>query len=130
MLLCAATLYPDPKIYLGFTMCLMKNYQDIPKRGLIEDCALEHAIDFEELSDCANQDDGGYGVDMLRKSVARSSEVRGFTRFLPQLSSNRVTSRLVSQRAARSASTRRSTVFGMTASGRTAHTGLGSTTWF
>lgn len=75
MLLCASTLYPDPKIYLGFAMCLIKDYEDIPQRSLIEDCALEHAIDFDKLSDCASQDDGGYGVDMLRKSVSRSAAV-------------------------------------------------------
>lgn len=76
MLLCAASLYPDPKTYLGFAMCLIKDYEDIPRRALIEDCALEHAIDFEKLSDCASQDDGALGVDMLRSSVRRSSEVK------------------------------------------------------
>lgn len=75
MLLCASNLYPDPKIYLGFAMCLIKDYEDIPQRSLIEDCALEHAIDFDKLSDCASQDDGGFGVDMLRKSVGRSAAV-------------------------------------------------------
>lgn len=76
MLLCAANLYPDPKIYLGFAMCLIKDYQHIPQRGHFEDCALEHAIDFDQLSDCASQDDGAFGVDMLRNSVRRSAEVR------------------------------------------------------
>ncbi|KUI68850.1 hypothetical protein VM1G_04172 [Cytospora mali] len=73
VLLCAASLYPDPKIYLGFTMCMIKDYGDIPQRSLIEDCALEHAIDFEQLDDCASRDDGGFGVGMLRDSVRRSS---------------------------------------------------------
>lgn len=75
MLLCAASLYPDPKIYLGFTMCMIKDYGDIPQRGLIEDCALEHAIDFEKLDDCASKDDGGFGVGMLRDSIRRTSKV-------------------------------------------------------
>lgn len=75
MLLCAANIYPDPKIYLGFAMCLIKDYQDIPQRSHFEDCALEHAIDFDKLSDCASQDDGAFGVDMLRTSVRRSAEV-------------------------------------------------------
>lgn len=75
MLLCAANIYPDPKIYLGFAMCLIKDYQDIPQRSHFEDCALEHAIDFDKLSDCASQDDGAFGVDMLRNSVRRSAEV-------------------------------------------------------
>lgn len=78
MLLCAASLYPDPKTYLGFAMCMIKDYEDIPQRNLIADCALEHAIDFEKLSDCSSQDDGAFGVDMLRSSVRRSAEVRSF----------------------------------------------------
>lgn len=72
--LCAAHLYPDPKIYLGFTMCLSKDYKDIPQRELVEDCALEHAIDFNNLNNCAAQDDGAFGVHMLRSSVQRTSE--------------------------------------------------------
>ncbi|KAK7218739.1 hypothetical protein V2G26_006742 [Clonostachys chloroleuca] len=50
--LCASELYPDPKISLGFIMCLTKDYKHIPDRSLIEDCALEHAIDFQQLNDC------------------------------------------------------------------------------
>ncbi|POS75777.1 hypothetical protein DHEL01_v205828 [Diaporthe helianthi] len=74
MLLCAEDLYPDPKTYLGFSMCLMKDYQHIPQRNLIEDCALEHAIDFGKLDKCASKDDGAWGVEMLRNSVRRSSD--------------------------------------------------------
>ncbi|KAI1101084.1 hypothetical protein F4804DRAFT_24161 [Jackrogersella minutella] len=74
--LCALNLYPDPKIYLGFTMCLTKDYNLIPQRELVEDCALEHAIDFEKLNECATKDNGAFGMDMLRESVARTSSVR------------------------------------------------------
>ena len=74
--LCAQKLYPDPKTYLGFTMCLMRDYKQIPQRSLIEDCALEHAIDFNELNECATKDDGAFGIGMLRDSVRRSAEVR------------------------------------------------------
>ncbi|KAK1996057.1 hypothetical protein LX36DRAFT_682662 [Colletotrichum falcatum] len=70
--LCAAHLYPDPKINLGFTMCLTREYGSIPDRTLVEDCALEHAIDVKALNDCATEDDGGFGVGMLRDSVRRS----------------------------------------------------------
>jgi hypothetical protein len=73
--LCAAELYPDPKIYLGFTMCLSRQFSNIPDRNLVEDCALEHAIDFQKLNDCATQDDGAYGVSLLRNSVQLSSAV-------------------------------------------------------
>jgi hypothetical protein len=73
--LCAAHLYPSPVIYLGFTMCLSRDYQDIPDKDLVEDCALEHGIDFEELNKCASSDDG-FSVALLRNSVRRSRDVR------------------------------------------------------
>ncbi|KAI0404258.1 hypothetical protein F4802DRAFT_247853 [Xylaria palmicola] len=73
--LCAHQLYPDPKIWLGFTMCLTKDYSAIPQRALVEDCALEHAVDFEKLNECAIRDDGAFGMAMLRESVQRSASV-------------------------------------------------------
>ncbi|KAH6632732.1 hypothetical protein F5144DRAFT_603451 [Chaetomium tenue] len=73
--LCAQRLYPDPKTYLGFTMCLTRDYKHIPQRSLIEDCALEHAIDFDKLNDCATKDDGAFGIGMLRESVERTAKV-------------------------------------------------------
>ncbi|CCC13279.1 unnamed protein product [Sordaria macrospora k-hell] len=72
--LCAQKLYPDPKIFLGFTMCLTKNYDEIPQRSLIEDCALEHAIDFDKLNQCATKDDGALGMALLKDSVKRSAD--------------------------------------------------------
>jgi hypothetical protein len=80
--LCAADMYPDPKTYLGFTMCLTREYQDIPQRSLVEDCALEHGIDFGKLNECAVRDDGGFGMGMLRDSVRRSTDVSFVTFFL------------------------------------------------
>jgi hypothetical protein len=73
--LCAQKLYPDPKTYLGFTMCLTRDYRHIPERSLVEDCALEHAIDFDKLNECATKDDGAFGIGMLRDSVRRSTKV-------------------------------------------------------
>jgi hypothetical protein len=73
--LCAREMYPDPKINLGFIMCLTKDYSHIPERTLVEDCALEHAIDFQALNECATRDDGAHGMDLLRKSVKRSQDV-------------------------------------------------------
>lgn len=73
--LCAFELYPDPKISLGFTMCITRDYDNIPGRELVEDCALEHAIDVGALNDCAMRDTGAHGLDMLRRSVMRSSDV-------------------------------------------------------
>lgn len=74
--LCALELYPDPKISLGFIMCLTRDYEQIPDRVLIEDCALEHAIDFQALNECATKDDGAYGLGLLRHSIQRTTEVR------------------------------------------------------
>ena len=71
--LCAADLYPDPKIYLGFTMCLTREYERIPERTLIEDCALEHGIDFGRLNGCISRDDA-YAAGLLRDSVRRSAD--------------------------------------------------------
>ena len=73
--LCAAREYPDPKLYLGFTMCLSQDYAEIPARSLLEDCAMEHGMDFDRLNDCASDDDGAKGIDMLRTSVQRSTEL-------------------------------------------------------
>lgn len=73
--LCAQELYPDPKQFLGFTMCMERDFRHIPQRSLVEDCALEHALDFDKLNECATKDDGGFGIGMLRESVRRTSQV-------------------------------------------------------
>jgi hypothetical protein len=72
--LCAASEYPDPKTYLGFTMCMERHYQDIPQKSLLEDCALEHGIDMEKLNHCMSKDDGAYAMQMLQESVTRSKD--------------------------------------------------------
>ncbi|KAI9053045.1 hypothetical protein LZ554_003315 [Drepanopeziza brunnea f. sp. 'monogermtubi'] len=60
--LCAQRLYPDPKIHLGFTMCISRDYKEIPDESLISDCALEHGINISTLNDCAIEDNGGLGA--------------------------------------------------------------------
>ncbi|KAF2734990.1 hypothetical protein EJ04DRAFT_512139 [Polyplosphaeria fusca] len=75
MMLCAASVYPDPKIYLGYSMCLIKQYQKIPDQEFLEDCALEHGIDFDKLNHCVSRDDGAYAMGMLRDSVQRSADL-------------------------------------------------------
>ncbi|KAG6039825.1 hypothetical protein E4U41_002071 [Claviceps citrina] len=70
--LCARELYPDPKINLGFIMCLTRDYSHIPERALVEDCALEHAIDIKAINECATQDNG---MDLLRRSVERTADI-------------------------------------------------------
>jgi hypothetical protein len=69
--LCTAHVYPDPKIYLGFTMCLEKDYSKIPQQDLVRDCALEHSVDFDQINGCISRDDG-FGIGLLRDSVQRS----------------------------------------------------------
>lgn len=73
--LCARELYPDPKINLGFIMCLTRDYEHIPDRSLIEDCALEHAMDSQKLNDCAVKEDGAHGLELLRTSIQRTADV-------------------------------------------------------
>ena len=72
--LCAQRHYPDPKTSLGFTMCLTREYEDIPKRALVEDCALEHGVSMQTINDCATLEDGSLAVEMLQESFNRSSE--------------------------------------------------------
>ena len=67
-------MYPDPKIYLGFTMCMTRQYEDIAQRDLVEDCALEHGISMEKLNDCINQDNGSLNAEMLQASFNRSAD--------------------------------------------------------
>jgi hypothetical protein len=70
--LCAAKVYPDPKLYLGFTNCMSAEYKKIPDRDLVYNCAMEYGIDFQELNSCIS--DEGEGIDLLRSSVQRSQE--------------------------------------------------------
>ncbi|KAK3062652.1 hypothetical protein LTS18_003620 [Coniosporium uncinatum] len=67
--LCAASLYPDPKIYLGFAMCLEAQYGKIPGEEFVRDCAAEHGVDFGKVNECMSRDDGAWGMGMLRESV-------------------------------------------------------------
>lgn len=55
-------------------MCLTKDYEDIPKRALVEDCALEHGISMQTINECATLEDGSLAVEMLQESFNRSSE--------------------------------------------------------
>ena len=55
-------------------MCMSRDYQDIPQKELVEECALEHGISFQKLTECTNRDDGSLGKDMLQASFNRSTE--------------------------------------------------------
>lgn len=71
--LCAAHHYPNPKIYLGFVMCMTNQYEDIPSRELVQECALEHGMSFDKLNDCTAAEGGSLSVDMLRTSFNRTA---------------------------------------------------------
>lgn len=70
--LCAAHIYPDPKIYLGFSTCMTKEYRRVPDRDLVEGCANEHGIEFNLLNQCIS--DEGKGAEYLRSSIQRSKD--------------------------------------------------------
>ncbi len=73
MMLCAAQLYPDDvKISLGFSTCLVRSYERIPQRDLVQGCALEHGVDFDQLNGCISEE--GHGLDLLGSSVLRSKD--------------------------------------------------------
>lgn len=80
--------YPRTPIIrsLGFANCLISDFQRIPERGFVHQCALEHGIDFDALNSCASQQnddpgDGGpgrppiSGLALLRDSALRSERV-------------------------------------------------------
>jgi hypothetical protein len=73
ILLCAAHLYPEPKLHLGFANCMISDYPNIPDRTLVENCALEHSLSFEEINDCISNEDV-HGINLLRESVEWSRE--------------------------------------------------------
>lgn len=102
LILCAANLpfppttneSPLPQSYprtpiirsLGFANCLINDFQFIPDREFVHECAMEHGIDFDALNRCASQQDdnpsgGGQGdpplsgVVLLRESALRSEEL-------------------------------------------------------
>ncbi|KAL2416796.1 hypothetical protein ABEF95_004106 [Exophiala dermatitidis] len=72
ILLCAAHVYSDVKVWLGFANCMISDYTDIPNRDLVEDCAMEHGVDFQKLNTCISEE--GEGVGLLRESILRSQE--------------------------------------------------------
>ena len=74
ILLCASQLYEEPRLSLGFANCLINQYPDIPQRELVQDCALTHGIDFGKINACISEE--GYALDLLRKSVQRSTDAK------------------------------------------------------
>lgn len=66
---------------LGFANCLISDYERIPERSLVENCALEFGIDFQKLNECVSQqsdeNDPDYlsGLAFLRESFQHSTAV-------------------------------------------------------
>uniref|UniRef100_A0A093UZP2 GILT-like protein C02D5.2 n=1 Tax=Talaromyces marneffei PM1 TaxID=1077442 RepID=A0A093UZP2_TALMA len=97
LMLCAANLpFPSSQIStprtpvirsLGFANCLIDDYPEIPSRALVQNCALEHGVDFEALNACASREDDDFenpgdptpedpsGIALLRKSVRHTHDV-------------------------------------------------------
>ncbi|KAI9730337.1 MAG: hypothetical protein M1834_005847 [Cirrosporium novae-zelandiae] len=70
LIVCASHLYPSPVIHLGFAMCMVGQFNKIPERAMVENCALEHGVDFGKLNDCVSEE--GEGIGLLRESMERS----------------------------------------------------------
>ncbi|KAE8375578.1 hypothetical protein BDV26DRAFT_267481 [Aspergillus bertholletiae] len=70
---------------LGFANCLIGQYKDIPDRVLVQNCALQHGIDFESLNSCVSrqEDDPNNGdlsgLALLRQSAIRSADLEVHT---------------------------------------------------
>lgn len=75
MELCVAELYPNPKNFLGFAMCMSDNYHDIPDREVTRSCGLEHGVNFDKLNECLSRDNGAFSMELLRESVQRSARL-------------------------------------------------------
>ncbi|KAL4807704.1 hypothetical protein BDV18DRAFT_158909 [Aspergillus unguis] len=95
LMLCAANLPFPPENgsqgrtptvrYLGFSTCLISQYEEIPGRDLVEHCALEHGISFEALNECVSRQDDDPnksiqegppgGLSLLRESAKHSAEL-------------------------------------------------------
>jgi len=52
---------------------MISDYPNIPDRTLVENCALEHSLSFEEINDCISNEDV-HGINLLRESVEWSRE--------------------------------------------------------
>jgi len=75
--LCAAEINTPPSpppahTYLPFSLCLERDYGNIPDREFVEGCADKNGIDFRKLNECASDMGPDGGLSMLRKSVERS----------------------------------------------------------
>jgi len=53
-------------------MCMERQFDHIPERWLVQECAAEYGMEFSKLNDCASKEDGAYGIGLLRDSVSRS----------------------------------------------------------
>ena len=53
---------------------MINDLKHIPEKSLVESCALEHGLAFDKLNDCASKDEGAYGLDLLRQSIARTAQ--------------------------------------------------------
>ncbi|GMF67892.1 unnamed protein product [Aspergillus oryzae] len=70
---------------LGFANCLVGQYEDIPDRTLVQNCALQHGIDFESLNSCVSRQEDDptngdlSGLALLRQSAVHSADLEVHT---------------------------------------------------
>ncbi|OGM47349.1 GILT family thiol reductase [Aspergillus bombycis] len=57
---------------LDFNAFVLSDFERVSDKGLIEECAQEHNVDYEKIGDCANSEEG---LELLISSVARSVAV-------------------------------------------------------
>ncbi|KAL7271014.1 hypothetical protein RUND412_006262 [Rhizina undulata] len=71
--LCGFHLYTTD-IALPFSMCLLHQYELLPEKSFIEDCAESHGVDFQKINDCISDLGPEGGMALLSESVERSRD--------------------------------------------------------
>ncbi|KAF7174008.1 hypothetical protein CNMCM5623_006266 [Aspergillus felis] len=72
LLICAEKYAGSISDGLAFVNCVLSDYERVPEPKLIEECAWEHGIDYDQIKTCA---DGHEGRNLLISSVEHSVAV-------------------------------------------------------
>jgi hypothetical protein len=73
LLVCAERHASSISHTLGFTNCVLSDYERVDQLELIQECAHEHEIDYKKIKACADEQEG---QDLLISSVQRSVAAR------------------------------------------------------
>ncbi|RPA85084.1 hypothetical protein BJ508DRAFT_412225 [Ascobolus immersus RN42] len=71
---CAQKEYPSDKS-MPFTHCLLDDYRNVPKEDLLLRCAKENGLEFETINECASDTSEEGGLELVRGSFQRASEL-------------------------------------------------------